>query len=169
LMIEELKSVGAIKFGDFVLSSGKRSNVYIDIKVAATKPKILEKIAEEMKKRISNIEFDKIACIELGGVPLAVALSLKTGKDLVIFRKQKKDYGVKDDKIGEIKEGERIVVVEDVVTTGKSAKSVIERVEKLGGSVVAVLAVVDREESDLNVISIMKLSEILEKLDKTLS
>ena len=168
-MIEDLKSVGAVKFGDFVLSSGKRSKIYIDIKVAATKPKILEKIADEMKKRISNIEFDKIACIELGGVPLAVALSLKTGKDLVIFRKQKKDYGVKDDKIGEIMEGEKIVVVEDVVTTGKSVKSVIERVEKLGGRVVAVLAVVDREESDLNVISILKLSEILEKLDKTLS
>ena len=167
-MIEDLKSVGAIKFGDFVLSSGKRSKIYIDIKVAATKPKILKRIADEMEKRISNIEFDKIACIELGGVPLAVALSLKTGKDLVIFRKQKKDYGVRDDKIGEINKGEKIVVVEDVVTTGKSVKSVIERVEKHGGRVVAVLAVVDREESDLDVISIMKLSEILEKLNKTL-
>ena len=167
-MIEELKRVGAIKFGDFVLSSGKRSNIYIDVKVAATKPEILRKIADEMEKRIRNIEFDKIACIELGGVPIAVALSLKTGKDLVIFRKQRKDYGVKDDRIGDLKEGEKVVVVEDVVTTGKSVKSVVERVEKLGGRVVAVLAVVDREESDLEVISIAKLSEILEKLGETL-
>ncbi len=165
MLIEELKNVGAIKFGEFILSSGKKSNVYIDIKVAVTKPRILNKIAEEMLKKVQSLEFDKIACIELGGVPLAVALSLKSGKDLVIFRKQRKDYGVKEDVIGEIKQEDRVLVVEDVVTTGKSVRSVIERVEKLGGKAVAVLAVVDREESDMEIISLLKLSEILENID----
>ncbi len=164
-LIKELKSVGAIKFGDFILSSGKKSNIYIDIKVAATKPKILNKIADEMLKKVSNLDFDKIACIELGGVPLAVAISLKSCKDLIIFRKKKKDYGVRDDRIGEINKGERVIVVEDVVTTGKSVKSVIERIENLGGKVVGVLAVVDREESDMEIYSLLKLSEILENLD----
>ncbi len=165
MLIEELKNVGAIKFGEFILSSGKKSNVYIDIKVAVTKPKILDKIAEEMLKKVQSLEFDKIACIELGGVPLAVALSLKSGRDLVIFRKQRKDYGVKEDVIGEIKQEDRVLVVEDVVTTGKSVRSVIERVERLGGKAVAVLAVVDREESDMEIISLLKLSEILENID----
>ncbi|NOY11645.1 MAG: orotate phosphoribosyltransferase [Archaeoglobi archaeon] len=160
-LLEMLKDAGAIKFGDFVLSSGKRSRVYIDVKQAITKPEVLEAIASQMAEKLRNIEFDRIACIELGGVPIAVALSLKTGKELVIFRKKRKEYGTGDDRIGEIRRGERVVVVEDVITTGKSARSVIERVEELGGEVKAVVAVVDREESDLEVISLLKLSEIL--------
>lgn len=161
-LVEMLKDAGAIKFGEFVLSSGKKSSVYIDIKQAVTKPEILETIASLMAEKLRDVEFDRIACIELGGVPVAVALSLKTGKELVIFRKKKKEYGTGDDRVGEIKEGDRVVVVEDVVTTGKSAKSVVGRVENLGGVVVAILAVVDREESDLNVRALLKLSEILE-------
>ncbi|AKG91933.1 orotate phosphoribosyltransferase [Geoglobus ahangari] len=160
-LLEMLKDAGAIKFGDFVLSSGKRSRVYIDVKQAITKPEVLEAIASQMAEKLRNVEFDRIACIELGGVPIAVALSLKTGKELVIFRKKRKEYGTGDDRIGEIRKGERVVVVEDVITTGKSARSVIERVEELGGEVKAVIAVVDREESDLEVISLLKLSEIL--------
>ncbi|WP_456477747.1 orotate phosphoribosyltransferase [Geoglobus ahangari] len=160
-LLEMLKDAGAIKFGDFVLSSGKRSRVYIDVKQAITKPEVLETIASKMAEKLRNVEFDRIACIELGGVPIAVALSLKTGKELVIFRKKRKEYGTGDDRIGEIRRGERVVVVEDVITTGKSARSVIERVEELGGEVKAVVAVVDREESDLEVISLLKLSEIL--------
>ncbi len=159
---EMLREVGAIKFGEFVLSSGKKSNVYIDIKQAVTRPRVLHAIAAAMAEKLSGLDFDRIACIELGGVPLAVALSLKTGKDLVIFRKRRKEYGTGDDRIGEVRAGERIVVVEDVVTTGKSVRSVVERVEALNARVVAILAVVDREESDLPVISLLKLSEILE-------
>jgi len=160
-LIEMLEKAGAIKFGEFTLSSGKKSNVYIDIKQAVSHPEILEKIAELMAERLENLEFDRIACIELGGVPLAVALSIKIKKPLVIFRKQKKDYGTKDDRIGELKYGDRVVVVEDVITTGKSARSVIERVEKAGGKVVSVISVVDREESDLEPLALLKLSEIL--------
>lgn len=148
ILAEKLKKVGAIKFGDFVLSSGKRSNFYIDIKSAACEPGILELISREIKERIElhGISFDKIACVELGGVPLAVSLSILTGKPYVIFRKQKKDYGTEGDLVGRISEGERVLVVEDVTTTGFSAYSAVKRVENHGGSVVALVSVVDRNE-----------------------
>ncbi len=162
-LLEMLVNSGVIKRGEFILSSGKKSGIYIDIKQAVTDPVILEKIAGEMVKKLESIDFDRIACIELGGVPIAVALSLKTSKPLVIFRKARKDYGAQEDRIGRIEDGDRVVVVEDVITTGKSAAGVVERVEKSGGMVVAVIAVVDREESNLNPISLLKLSEILEK------
>ena len=97
-----------------------------------------------MKNSVGDVE--KISCIELGAVPLAVAVSLKTGLPLSIFRKRKKDYGVGEDLIGEIKPGERICVVEDVTTTGSSVISVIERVAERGGEVKEVIVVVDREE-----------------------
>ncbi len=156
--------VGALKFGDFVLSSGKKSNVYVDVKLASAYPDILDAITEEIIKKI-DVEFDKIACVELGGVPIGVSLSLKTRKPLVIFRKQKKEYGLGDDKIGPITPGDRFVLVEDVITTGKSAISAIERIEKAGGRVVKILAVVDREESEIKFESVLRLSELLKTKD----
>ncbi len=160
-LIRRLKEVGALKFGEFVLSSGQRSNVYIDIKHACTYPDVLKLITELMAERVKNVDFDKIACIELGGVPLAVALSLRLNKPLVIFRKQKKDYGIEDDCIGVIKPKERFVVVEDVTTTGRSALSVVERVEKRGGIVKAILSVVNRGAEIQNLISILTLDELI--------
>ncbi|AEA46706.1 orotate phosphoribosyltransferase [Archaeoglobus veneficus] len=145
---EKLKETGAVRFGDFVLSSGKRSSIYIDIKHACTHPDILAMIAKGMKELADSeaLDFQRIACVELGGVPIAVALSLETGKPYAIFRKQKKDYGVKDDLVGVIEKGDKILVVEDVTTTGSSALSAVERVRARGGEVEAVLVVVDREE-----------------------
>ncbi|RLI84486.1 MAG: orotate phosphoribosyltransferase [Archaeoglobales archaeon] len=167
-LMRYLIEVGALKFGEFTLSSGKKSNVYIDIKHACTYPHVLKTISEIMSKIVKSLDFDKIACIELGGVPLAVALSLRVEKPLVIFRKEKKGYGIEDDCIGDVKSGERFVVVEDVTTTGRSALSVVRRVEERGGKVVAVLTVVDREEGAKekikNLIPILKMDEILEGL-----
>ncbi len=164
-LVERMIEVGALKFGDFVLSSGKRSRVYVDVKVASTHPDILDMIASGIVELLEGMEFDKIACVELGGVPIAVATSLKLGKPLIIFRKEKKDYGLGGDRIGELKEGEKIVIVEDVITTGKSALSAARRVEESGGVVVAIVAVVDREESGREFPSLLKLRELLEFYD----
>ncbi len=145
---EELIRIGCLRFGEFVLSSGKRSNYYVDIKKASTNPSFLKVFAEATKEVIvrEKIDFDKIACIELGGVPLAVSLLMKLEKPLLIFRKKRKDYGVTSDLIGEIESGEKFLVVEDVTTTGHSALSVVERVRKSGGEVSGVVVVVDRME-----------------------
>ncbi|MDK2795211.1 MAG: orotate phosphoribosyltransferase [Archaeoglobaceae archaeon] len=165
LLIKRLLEVGALKFGDFVLSSGKRSDVYVDIKLAITYPDILDMISDEIAKILKRYEFEKIACIELGGVPIATAVSLKTKKPLVIFRKEQKSYGVGGDAIGEIKEGERVVVVEDVITTGRSALSVAERVKRRGGKIATIVAVIDREESGIEFESVLKLRDLIEAKD----
>jgi len=167
-IVERLIEVGALRFGEFVLSSGKKSSVYVDIKHACTYPDILKMVVEEMKPKI-DVEFDKIACVELGGVPLAVALAMEVNKPYVIFRKKKKDYGVKDDLIGEVN-GEKFVVVEDVTTTGNSALSAVRRVRERGGVVEAVVVVVDRNEGaiekfaehGLRLIPILTLDELVE-------
>jgi orotate phosphoribosyltransferase len=150
-LIKKMIESGSLKFGEFVLSSGKKSNYYVDIKHASTQPEILEELADLICKKLKDFSYDRIACVELGGVPLAVSLSLKTKKPYVIFRKAKKDYGVQSDMVGELKEGERVVVIEDVTTTGSSAYSACERVKARRWVVVAVVVVVDRGEgaSDL--------------------
>ena len=165
-LVKKLIDVGAVKFGEFILASGKKSNVYVDIKIASTYPDVLKAVVESIAKKLKDLDFDKIACIELGGVPLAVALSLELNKPYVIFRKQKKDYGVKADYVGEIKEDEKFVVVEDVTTTGNSALSVVERLKRCKAEVVALAVVVDREEGAKDkfdvFIPLLTLSQLLE-------
>ena len=164
VLIKRLIEVGALKFGEFILSSGQRSNVYVDIKHACTFPDILKLIVKLMSEKLKNLEFDKIACIELGGVPIAVALSLEINKPYVIFRKVKKDYGMKEDYVGVVRENERFIVVEDVTTTGSSALSVVERVEKKGGKVVKILSVVDRGAKIDRLDYILTLNDLLSAL-----
>jgi orotate phosphoribosyltransferase len=164
-LVGRMIEVGALKFGDFILSSGKRSKVYVDVKLASTYPDILEMIASHIAEIAGRMDFDRIACVELGGVPIAVAVSLKLRKPLIIFRKERKDYGLGGDRIGELKEREKVLIVEDVITTGKSALSAARRVEESGGVVKAIVAVVDREESDIEVLSILKLGDLLKAYD----
>jgi len=141
--------VGAIKKGEFVLSSGKKSNIYVDVKLACCYPDLLDLIASCIAETLKNIDFDVIACVELGGVPIATAVSLKLKKRMAVFRKKKKDYGIKDDLIGVLSEGEKVVVIEDVTTTGGSALSVVERVRGRKCVTDHVITVVDREEGAL--------------------
>lgn len=86
MLSEDLVKSGAIKFGDFILTSGKRSDYYVDIKEAATDPNLLSEIASEFSKMIHA---RKIAGMELGAVPLIVATSLNMGIPYVIVRKER--------------------------------------------------------------------------------
>lgn len=165
-LLKRMIEIGALKFGNFTLSSGKKSSVYVDVKLASTYPDILEMITSRIAEAVKGLEFDRIACVELGGVPIAVAASLKLEKPLIIFRKERKDYGTGGDRIGELKEGEKVLIVEDVITTGKSVISAARRVEESGGTVEAIVAVVDREESDIKVLSLLKLSDLLKAYDR---
>jgi orotate phosphoribosyltransferase (EC 2.4.2.10) len=91
-------------------------------------------------------EFDIIAGPEMGAIPLITALSLKTEKPFLIVRKKDKDYGTKSKIEGNLKEGDKVLFVEDVTTTGESLLKAIRTVEEAGGVITEVLIVVDREE-----------------------
>ncbi len=144
-LIKLLKDVGCVKFGEFILSSGKKSNYYIDIKKATTNPEILKLIGEIIAENIKD-ENVKVAGIELGSVPIATAVSILGQKPLLIIRKKPKDYGTKNKIEGELKEGDNVIVVEDVTTTGNSVLKAVEEIRKYGGVVKKVFVVVDRLE-----------------------
>lgn len=141
---EMLVDCGAVKFGRFVLTSGKESDYYIDIKKASTNPKILGAVAEEMAKHMEGE--DRIAGMELGAVPVAVALSLRTGIPYLIVRKEKREHGTGKQVEGDLEKGERVVIVEDVTTTGGSVVNTVSLIRAEGGMVEKVLTVVDRDE-----------------------
>lgn len=138
----------AILFGRFVLTSGRESDYYINVKKLSTNPGALRIIARLMAERAKalGIEFDRVAGPELGAVPIATALSLETEKPLIIVRKKPKGHGTGSQIEGEVKPGEKIFLVEDVTTTGGSVLRAAEVLEKAGAEIVAISVVVDREE-----------------------
>ena len=143
---DSLIECGAIKFGKFKLTSGKESDYYVDIKQASTNPKVLKEIAEEMSNIISNQNIDVLAGMELGAVPLAVALALETKIPYVIIRKEKPTHGTGKQVVGNVESGQNALVVEDVATTGGSVVKALNVLREEGLKVDKVIVVVDREE-----------------------
>ncbi|ASJ16772.1 orotate phosphoribosyltransferase [Thermococcus chitonophagus] len=137
-----------IKFGHFVLTSGKESNYYIDVKKLITNPRALKLIARLISERAQELglSYDKVAGPELGAVPIATALALETGRPLLIVRKKKKEHGTGKQIEGEIKPGDKVLLVEDVTTTGGSVLRAARILKENGAEVVGIFVVVDREE-----------------------
>ena len=146
---EALKGCGALQFGDFTLASGAKSEYYIDIKRASTDPKVLYLISQLMAETMQRdgIKADRIAGVVLGSVPLAAALSLATGIPYVMVRKEKKDHGTGKLIEGVLVPGERVLVVEDVITSAGSSVSAIGTLRDAGATVSDVISVIDRESS----------------------
>jgi orotate phosphoribosyltransferase len=132
----------AVEFGSFRLASGSESSYYIDIKTAVTHPSLLAAIAKTISQ---TEEFDIVAGVAIGGVPLAVAVSLESKKPYAIVRSLEKDHGKKEIVIGNVKD--RIVLlVEDVVTSGGSALYGINALRAAGARIDRVVTVVDRDQ-----------------------
>ena len=145
MLIDALKACGAVKFGDFTLASGKKSNYYIDIKKASTDPKTLKAIAKAATGMVAELDADAVGGVALGGVPLATAVSLESELPLVLIRKSEKGYGTGGRFVGEFHEGARILLLEDVTTSGGSVMDAIESLREAGAVVDSVITVVDRE------------------------
>ena len=145
-VVEALGGCGAVMYGDFELASGKHSSYYIDIKRAVTDPKTLNLIAKQMADLIRTLHVNKVAGVELGGVPLASVVSVKTELPLLIVRKADKEHGTKSRFVGVIEPEDRIVFIEDVTTSGGSVATAIEIVRAEGATVKYAISVVDREE-----------------------
>ena len=141
--METLIGTGAVMFGDFELTSGKRSKYYVNIKKAYTNPSILRAIAKGMATHVTG---DRIAGMELGAIPIVVAVSLETGKPFSMIRKGQREHGTRSMIEGEITRGETVDIVEDVSTTGGSILKSVRWVREAGGTVNRAIVVVDRGE-----------------------
>lgn len=132
---------GAVEFGDFLLASGARSSYYIDIKAATTNPVVLAAIGKTIAERW---DFDVVAGVAVGAVPIAVAVSLASGRPYAIIRKDEKDHGKAGTIVGDV-DGRDVLLVEDVTTSGGSALYGLETLRAAGAHVNQVVTVVDRE------------------------
>jgi len=143
-LLDALRAADAVKFGEFELSHGGTSDYYVDKYLFETDPQCLSLIAEAFADRLGDDE--TLAGVALGAVPLVAVTSAETGRPYVIARKQAKEYGTGNRIEGQLADGERVVVLEDIATTGKSALDAVEALREAGAVVDRVLVVVDREE-----------------------
>jgi orotate phosphoribosyltransferase len=129
-----------------VLSSGKRSKYYLDKWRFETDPALLREIAKALAALLPEPAPDRLAGVELGGVPLAAALALETGLPYLIVRREAKGYGTAKEVEGVWNPGERVVLVEDVLTTAGQAINAAQRLANLGLRVERIIYVIDRGE-----------------------
>jgi orotate phosphoribosyltransferase len=142
-LIAALRDADAVRYGEFELSHGGTSDYYVDKYLFETDPHCLELIARAFADRVGET---KLAGVALGAVPLVSVTSVETGNPYVIARKQQKEYGTANLIEGRLDEGEAVVVLEDIATTGQSAADAVEALRDAGATVERVLVVVDREE-----------------------
>lgn len=151
--LKELLKRNSLKFGDFVLASGKRSNYYFDSKLTtltAEGSHLVGKCFFEIIKE-NNIKADLIGGMTLGSDPIVTSVALVSqieGKpiDAFIVRKEPKGHGTQNFIEGLVEKGKTAIIVDDVVTTGGSTFKAIKKAEDFGLKVVAVIALLDREE-----------------------
>jgi orotate phosphoribosyltransferase len=142
-LVEALRRAEAVRFGEFELAHGGTSDYYIDKYRFETDPDCLAAIGRAFAERLGD---DTLAGVALGAVPLVAVTSVETGTPYVIVRKSRKEYGTGNRIEGVLEPGERVVVLEDVATTGTSAVEAVEALREAGATVERVLVVVDREE-----------------------
>lgn len=137
--------------GSFTLRSGRTSSYYLDKYRFSTQPEILRQLGAMFAQIIDEISTRhgavvRLAGAELGGIPLVTVASLETGLPSIFVRNAKKEYGTSKQVEGTVNEGDVVVFVEDVATTGGQALEGVEVLRSLGARVPAIISVIDRQE-----------------------
>ena len=149
----ELLKAKSVRYGDFTLASGRKSDVYIDARLTTMSPEGLALIGPLALSTIRRMKWnaDSVGGMTLGADPIAYAVSYASFNQppalrAFTVRKEPKQHGTRKLIEGPFRQGDRVIVVEDVVTTGESALRAIDAVREAGGEVVGVMALVDRRE-----------------------
>lgn len=142
----ECYKLGIIKFGRFTLKSGIESPFYVDLRPLASDPKILKNLANYLLDMLPLDNFDLICGVPYAALPMATAMSLESYIPLIIKRKEAKEYGTKKMIEGIYQKGQNCLLVEDVITSGKSLVETIAEIEQEDIKVADIVVVLDREQ-----------------------
>ncbi|MXS70822.1 orotidine-5'-phosphate decarboxylase [Chryseobacterium binzhouense] len=142
----ECYKLGIIKFGRFTLKSGIESPFYVDLRPLASDPKILKNLANYLLDMLPLDNFDLICGVPYAALPMATAMSLESYIPLIIKRKEAKEYGTKKMIEGIYQKGQNCLLVEDVITSGKSLIETIAEIEQEDIKVADIVVVLDREQ-----------------------
>ena len=145
-----LHEKGAIKFGDFTLSSGKKSSYYVDLRMVASFPhqfrKMIKHLQNQIIEKVGLENFDYIVSIPTGGLVIASSLAFEIVKPLIYVRNKPKEYGTSKSIEGFIELGKKVLMIDDVVTTGGSMINAIDSLKEAGIIVSDSFVIINRME-----------------------
>lgn len=175
-LIDDLFDIGVFKFGTFTLKSDKTSSFYIDMRMLASHPLVLEEVVHIYWDFIGNhCHYQHICGVPYSGLVIATALCATYRQPMLIKRKETKDHGTKKMVEGIFKPGDICLVIEDIITTGQSILETTQELEQQGLVINDVIVLIDRQESGAENVTrnnhrlhaILTISEIADYLYKT--
>ncbi len=174
-LIIGLAELGALQFGDFTLASGQRSSLYVDLRLLVSQPSLMQTAARAYARLLEYLDCHRIAGIPYAALPIGAAVSLASGIPLIYNRKEAKSHGLGKDIEGIWRPGERVAVIEDVITTGGSIVSSVELFRSAGLVVEDAVVLLDRQQggvenlqqAGIRVHSVLALDEVLQLLAAT--
>lgn len=171
-LIVALDEIGAVKLGEFTLKSGETSPIYLDLRLLVSRPDVLRHAARMMREKAAGLAFDRAAGIPLAGLPIGVAFSLEAGVPLIYPRPQVKGHGTGRSVEGMYEPGERVLLIDDVISRADSKLEAIAQLEAVPLVVRDLLVIVDRQmggadllaEAGYTLHALLTLQEILDTL-----
>jgi orotate phosphoribosyltransferase len=175
-MANILIKIDALKFGVFKLTSGKPSPYYVDLRVVPSFPDAFARIcdfyAEAITREIGLKNFDRIAGVPIAGIPFASQIAYNLKKPFLYVRKGIRRHGRQRRVEGILVSGDRVLLVDDLVTTGLTLRKAAEAIRAEGGIVEKAVAFMDREEggkekltkNGIQLITLLKISEVAKTL-----
>lgn len=139
-----------IKFGDFTLASGKKSSYYVDLRLVPSYPHqfrtMVKKLQNNIAEDIGLDSFDSLVSVPTGGLIIASALAIEIVKPLIYVRSKPKDYGTTKSVEGQIHKGMKVVMIDDVATTGGSVVNAIKSLKEANITIEDAYVIVNRME-----------------------
>lgn len=139
-----LCDANVVKFGQFTYVSGKKGPIYVDIRILPSNPESMEKVSAEMASLIDTLNVDIVAGAETAGISLAAVVAQILKKPMVYIRKKPKAHGTKSNIEGVVKEGQTVVLVDDMITDGGSKVGFIEGIRNAHAVIEDSVVVLDR-------------------------
>jgi uridine monophosphate synthetase len=141
----DLHASGCVRFGEFTLRSGVVSPIYVDLRRLSGRPGLLRRVAASYGSVLGRLAYDHVGAVPYGALPLATAVALDRSKSLVWPRRESKEHGTGARVEGEWRAGDRVVLVDDVVTSGASAMEAAGLVRDAGLVVEHLVVLIERD------------------------
>jgi len=173
-IIDALLDIGAIRIGQFQLKSGSLSPIYVDLRIIISFPDLLKEIAQALLELSAGLSFQKVAGIPYTALPIATAFSLLSGIPMIYSRKERKTYGTGQQIEGLWKPGEKVLVIDDLITTGASKLETFTVFVEAGLIVQDTVVLIDRHQggqqrlhqAGYRLYSLLSIFEILDRLQE---
>ena len=171
-LTRDLASLGLLKFGEFKLTSGLVSRVYVDLRPLPSHPETFERVVRNLAREIRAGGHDAVCGVAVSGLPLAAAVAVTLRLPLLYVRKERKEHGTRSLREGLLRPGWDVAVLDDVATTGGSLERAISVLREAGAVVRRAYVIVDREQGaserleglGVTLVSLLRLPDAVEAL-----